>query len=83
MAIALHFFWQIHQQVVDSVAQGARLVTGGIIPDGSGSFYPPTVLADVNESQVVVARHSKAHTPWHRSEPPIPHIARWCMADAV
>jgi len=52
---------EIHQQVVDSVAQGARLVTGGIIPDGSGAFYPPTVLADVNESQV--AYHEELFGP--------------------
>ncbi len=35
-------------QLVDSaVAEGATLVTGGVLPEGSGFFYPPTVLADV------------------------------------
>jgi succinate-semialdehyde dehydrogenase/glutarate-semialdehyde dehydrogenase len=38
---------ELHQQVLDSVAKGARLLTGGVIPDGSGAFYPPTVLTDV------------------------------------
>jgi succinate-semialdehyde dehydrogenase/glutarate-semialdehyde dehydrogenase len=38
---------ELHKQVVDSVAKGARLLLGGEIPPGKGSFYPPTVLADV------------------------------------
>ncbi len=38
---------QLHEQVLASVAAGARLVLGGTIPDGLGAFYPPTVLVDV------------------------------------
>jgi succinate-semialdehyde dehydrogenase/glutarate-semialdehyde dehydrogenase len=38
---------ELHKQVTDSVAKGARLLLGGEIPPGKGSFYPPTVLADV------------------------------------
>jgi succinate-semialdehyde dehydrogenase/glutarate-semialdehyde dehydrogenase len=38
---------EVHQQVLDSVGAGARLVLGGELPDGPGAFYPPTVLADV------------------------------------
>ena len=38
---------ELHQQVVESVAKGAKLLLGGEIPPGKGSFYPPTVLADV------------------------------------
>jgi succinate-semialdehyde dehydrogenase/glutarate-semialdehyde dehydrogenase len=30
-----------------SVARGAKLVLGGTVPPGKGSFYPPTVLTDV------------------------------------
>ena len=33
--------------VDDAVAQGARIVTGGVAPQGKGYFYPATVLADV------------------------------------
>ena len=33
--------------MTDSVAKGATLLLGGEIPPGKGSFYPPTVLADV------------------------------------
>ena len=38
---------ELHKQVIDSVAKGAKLLLGGEIPPGKGSFYPPTVLADV------------------------------------
>ena len=40
---------ELHKQVRDSVAKGARLLLGGEIPPGKGSFYPPTVLADVKK----------------------------------
>jgi succinate-semialdehyde dehydrogenase/glutarate-semialdehyde dehydrogenase len=36
----------LHQQVMQSVQKGARLLTGGFIPDSPGYFYPPTILAD-------------------------------------
>ena len=36
----------LHDQVERSVQQGARLVTGGVRPEGPGNFYPPTLLAD-------------------------------------
>ncbi len=38
----------LHKQVEASLARGARLLLGGRIPDGSGAFYPPTVLTDVS-----------------------------------
>jgi succinate-semialdehyde dehydrogenase / glutarate-semialdehyde dehydrogenase len=38
---------ELHDQVLRSVAAGARLVLGGEIPDLPGAFYPPTVLTDV------------------------------------
>jgi len=37
----------LHRQVSETVAQGARCVLGGERPDGPGSFYPVTLLADV------------------------------------
>ncbi|HJV54158.1 MAG TPA: NAD-dependent succinate-semialdehyde dehydrogenase [Noviherbaspirillum sp.] len=37
----------VHEQVQQTVRQGARLLTGGQIPPGPGCCYPPTVLADV------------------------------------
>ncbi|MFN3859235.1 MAG: NAD-dependent succinate-semialdehyde dehydrogenase [Caulobacter sp.] len=42
---------EIHRQVQDSIAAGARLLTGGEVPDQPGAWYPPTVLADVAEGQ--------------------------------
>src|SRR5581483_3376755 len=38
---------ELHQQVTKSVAQGARLLLGGNIPQQKGAFYPATVLTDV------------------------------------
>jgi len=38
---------QLHDQVVRSVAAGARLVHGGEVPQRPGAWYPPTLLADV------------------------------------
>ncbi len=37
----------IHDQVTRSLKAGARLLTGGVVPDGPGAWYPPTVLAGV------------------------------------
>lgn len=37
----------LHKQVAASIAQGARCLLGGAIPEGPGYFYPPTVLTDV------------------------------------
>ncbi len=40
---------ELHKQVVDSVAKGAKALLGGEIPSGRGSFYPPTVLTGVRK----------------------------------
>jgi succinate-semialdehyde dehydrogenase/glutarate-semialdehyde dehydrogenase len=37
----------IHEQVAESVAAGATVLTGGEPLDREGAYYPPTVLADV------------------------------------
>ena len=37
----------LHRQVSESLANGARLLMGGEVPDPPGFFYPPTVLTDV------------------------------------
>jgi succinate-semialdehyde dehydrogenase/glutarate-semialdehyde dehydrogenase len=39
----------LHRQVQESIAKGARLLLGGTIPDGPGSYYPPTVLTGVRK----------------------------------
>jgi succinate-semialdehyde dehydrogenase / glutarate-semialdehyde dehydrogenase len=43
---------EIHSQVEDSVAKGARLLLGGTIPDKPGAWYPATVLSDVGPAQL-------------------------------
>jgi succinate-semialdehyde dehydrogenase/glutarate-semialdehyde dehydrogenase len=40
----------IHALVKDATDKGATLLTGGVIPDGEGYFYPPTVLKSVPET---------------------------------
>jgi succinate-semialdehyde dehydrogenase/glutarate-semialdehyde dehydrogenase len=37
----------LQRQIDQSVQAGARLVLGGVTPEGVGAFYPTTVLADV------------------------------------
>ncbi|MEM8749139.1 MAG: NAD-dependent succinate-semialdehyde dehydrogenase [Pseudomonadota bacterium] len=38
---------ELAEQVSDSLAAGAKALTGGKIPDIKGHFYEPTVLADI------------------------------------
>jgi succinate-semialdehyde dehydrogenase / glutarate-semialdehyde dehydrogenase len=38
---------EVHDQVTRSVAAGARLLLGGVVPAGKGAYYPPTVLGGV------------------------------------
>jgi succinate-semialdehyde dehydrogenase/glutarate-semialdehyde dehydrogenase len=42
---------EIHKQVEESIAQGARLLLGGKVPEGAGAWYPATVLTDVGPGQ--------------------------------
>lgn len=41
----------LHEQVVKSVENGAKVACGGEIPDGKGFFYPATVLENVQPGQ--------------------------------
>ncbi len=38
---------ELHQQVLDSLARGAKCLLGGSIPDRKGAWYPATVLDGV------------------------------------
>jgi succinate-semialdehyde dehydrogenase/glutarate-semialdehyde dehydrogenase len=51
----------LHDQVVRSVAAGAKLRLGGEIPDLPGAWYPPTVLTDVRPGQA--AYHEELFGP--------------------
>jgi len=42
---------EIHKQVEESVANGARLLLGGKVPGRPGAWYPATVLGDVHPGQ--------------------------------
>ncbi|MFG2652448.1 aldehyde dehydrogenase family protein [Streptomyces sp. NPDC048436] len=44
----------VHGHVVDAVARGATVRTGGAVPEGPGFFYPATVLTGVDESMAVL-----------------------------
>ncbi|WP_031425976.1 NAD-dependent succinate-semialdehyde dehydrogenase [Flavimarina sp. Hel_I_48] len=41
----------LHEQVEQSVKNGAKILCGGEIPEGNGSYYPATVLVDVKPGQ--------------------------------
>ncbi|HKY59498.1 MAG TPA: NAD-dependent succinate-semialdehyde dehydrogenase [Gemmatimonadota bacterium] len=38
---------ELHRQVEETIALGARCLLGGQVPDREGAWYPPTVLTDV------------------------------------
>ncbi|WP_338503752.1 NAD-dependent succinate-semialdehyde dehydrogenase [Sphingomonas kaistensis] len=42
---------EVHEQVEKSIANGAKLLLGGEIPDKAGAWYPATVLTDVAAGQ--------------------------------
>lgn len=42
---------KLHEQVEDSVAKGATIAVGGQLPGGKGSFYPATILENVEKGQ--------------------------------
>jgi len=44
----------VHAHVEAAVADGAQVLAGGVLPDGPGAFYPPTVLAGVDGSMAVM-----------------------------
>ncbi|PZE76144.1 aldehyde dehydrogenase [Curtobacterium sp. MCBD17_019] len=44
----------VQSHVDDAVAKGARVLTGGSIPDGAGTFYPATVLVDCTPDMLVM-----------------------------
>jgi len=46
---------KVEAHVADAVAQGARVLTGGARHERGGTFYAPTVLADVT-AEMLVAR---------------------------
>jgi succinate-semialdehyde dehydrogenase/glutarate-semialdehyde dehydrogenase len=39
----------LHQQVQASLGKGATCLLGGVVPEGQGAYYPPTVLTNVTK----------------------------------
>jgi acyl-CoA reductase-like NAD-dependent aldehyde dehydrogenase len=46
------------RHVADALAKGAKALTGGERPAGPGSFYPPTVLVDVDHSMACMTEET-------------------------
>ena len=44
----------IHQMVQRAIDDGANLCTGGFIPEGTGYFYPPTLLTNCHQDMEIV-----------------------------
>ena len=49
---------EVHAAVTEAVDSGARLLTGGALPDGPGSFYPATVLDGCRAGMSVMDRET-------------------------
>ena len=48
----------VAEHVADAVAKGARVLTGGEMPDGPGYYYPPTVLVDVTDEMEMMTEET-------------------------
>ncbi|HEU4350219.1 MAG TPA: aldehyde dehydrogenase family protein [Actinoplanes sp.] len=44
----------VHAQVSAAAEAGARVLRGGVVPDGPGAWYPPTVLAGCTDDMAVL-----------------------------
>ena len=45
---------RVHGFVTRAIDGGSRVVTGGVIPDGPGAYYPPTLLVDSRQDSEIV-----------------------------
>lgn len=48
----------VHAHVEDAVRRGARVLTGGEVPTGAGTFYPPTVITEVPDDALAVTEET-------------------------
>ncbi|RDH77228.1 aldehyde dehydrogenase family protein [Mycolicibacterium moriokaense] len=46
------------RHVREAIAAGAKALTGGVRPAGEGSFYPPTVLVDVDHTMACMTEET-------------------------
>jgi acyl-CoA reductase-like NAD-dependent aldehyde dehydrogenase len=49
---------KVERQVAEAVADGARVLTGGAVPDRRGYFYEPTVLVDVDDRMTIMTEET-------------------------
>ena len=47
---------RVHGFVNRAVVGGARVLTGGTVPDGPGAYYPPTLVRDAEQHSEIVQR---------------------------
>ncbi|MBR0597869.1 aldehyde dehydrogenase [Sinanaerobacter chloroacetimidivorans] len=45
---------RVHNMVERAVAAGANIILGGFLPEGSGAFYPPTILINVSQKSEIM-----------------------------
>ncbi|MEV6342877.1 aldehyde dehydrogenase family protein [Actinoplanes sp. NPDC051851] len=45
-----------HGFVERAVAAGASVLTGGVVPEGKGFYYPPTLIVDADQASEIVQR---------------------------
>ncbi len=45
---------RVHSFVTRAVAAGAKVVTGGAIPEGPGAYYPPTLVTGADQASEIV-----------------------------
>jgi lactaldehyde dehydrogenase/glycolaldehyde dehydrogenase len=45
----------VHKAVLKAVEQGALIEAGGLLPEGSGFFYPPTLLSNCRQDMEIIA----------------------------
>jgi acyl-CoA reductase-like NAD-dependent aldehyde dehydrogenase len=49
---------KVHDHVRQALESGASALTGGYVPEGAGSWYPPTVLADCTDDMTVMTEET-------------------------
>jgi acyl-CoA reductase-like NAD-dependent aldehyde dehydrogenase len=49
---------KVERHVAAAVADGARVLTGGAVPDRPGYFYEPTVLVDVDDRMTIMTEET-------------------------
>ena len=48
----------LEEQIIDAVAKGAKILTGGKAVEGTGYYFQPTVLVDVDHSMQIMKEES-------------------------